>query len=1242
MLRRPSLLAAIAAVALVVVMVASGLSSAGASRSAAPTRPGPIAGANAVAGPDASTSAAKAAAGPAGASTAGSLGASARGRHAGPALEAPTIFPPNPHRDLSPGASPLLSTQFASSPAPMGVSDLGVRDGTPYTYATASFEGQLTLTSFSAFTPTNVTDVDYPTPDWAVIQLNTVAVNVSHFPGTKAGTFWIQNGVHFNGTTLQFGDNVWNFSSPSFDLPPSTLSGTHGSVVDSYVYVGSAAPIAVTLPLTLDLYNNITSSSGGPTVVTFGYYLKDPTDTYAGVYDKVTFGGKATSAPSQFEVNGSALNPAGLYYDSELIVGGNGGGSNANVLSLNGTERLLRWSGAASAYRPIPSAYDFGADSSETSLGIAEVYTGTTVRLTQGPSFLYGLWNTTSGPIAPAALPGWIDVRLAVSPDYALVFATNSTLADGALAAADYSYAPSDRAGDLTTDLPPPPTGVSYVFAAWAYGYAGANVSVSSNATEPIPLSLAPSPTTIDAPVYLLGSSQATAFGESKVDGSGYDASSGKLWLNASADALAAPFLRVNDYNYSTFQLVALSGVNLSLEVNGFHQAATTFEYTGERGTTESFPYWTQGYFFYGGRGSFSVQNVTVGGVREPSRSIALTYPPATILFEGNRAPAAVNDTSVGDAVGVTLMSSPSASVRHLEADDGSLGLFAYASDGLSLKNSNTSGTKVTGATLANVTASTGLVATGLTAGLSSVALSLFDDSGPSITGLDLESTGAGFLANASDDASVHDVDVGPSASAGNWTASEGLTFDDVTVDGLGLDLTDDSTVTVSAGSASGFDSSVVASFAGSSGGDFSSLHADHGAAGVVLEGCAGAVTLSSISAANGSVGAFVQRCTGVTASDISATAVSLGLRVNDSSSDDLSAITATDASAGAYVANSTDVKATGLTASNTTLATKRYFGNGTGVFFPMAAIGLLLDTSVTITGVSATDYPFAVASNLSTDVTVSTVTDWYGWQTIAFNATNGSAVSDVFGFTNVNDSVSLEYCAKTTVSDSTFENAQGVGVYVDNGTHDTIEDNNFVGDNGSSATGVFNIVHDQAESWNSTDPTFEGNYWSDRPATGAYVINNSASAPVKDATPAHAFTTTYVEFTEQGLISGTDWTLLLGSTLQEYTTDLPVLYVPGWAIPTGPLPFTVVPIVAYPPHPASGTLSWSGSSLVQPIVFGSVGSSSGLPAWWIYAAIGGVVVAVVVVVALVVRARRPRRGRGNAPGGEWSPTEGQ
>jgi hypothetical protein len=107
---------------------------------------------------------------------------------------------------------------------------------------------------------------------------------------------------------------------------------------------------------------NVTAgvSISGESTVSFAY-----DDGYGLVtYDTVTFpeAGNLVSL-SGFEVNGFNYNPEKLFYDSELILGGQGGGSQTSDLQSSVQLQLEYWNGHN--YQSVPCAYNFGSNSAE-------------------------------------------------------------------------------------------------------------------------------------------------------------------------------------------------------------------------------------------------------------------------------------------------------------------------------------------------------------------------------------------------------------------------------------------------------------------------------------------------------------------------------------------------------------------------------------------------------------------------------------------------------------------------------------------------------------------------------------------------------------------------------------------------------------------------------------------------------------------------------------------------------------
>jgi hypothetical protein len=1171
--------------------------------------------------------------------------------------EGPRVFPGNPDPPATAPGSASAVSPYASPPAPMGISDLGVGSDGAYSYTTSSFAGFLNITSFGAFSPTNVTNVSTPSPDWVLLQLDAVAVNVSTLPvgASPNATFWVENGLQLNGTTAQLEDNVWNFSVQGAFLPLSSLTGSRGSILQGQeVYAALGPSIAITYPLSIALYDNI-SIVGPHTVVTFGYAVGDHT----GVYDTVTFNGSASeSTPSRFLVDGAKLNPNGSYYDAEFVLGGDGYASNADLTDLSANGTLQRWNLTTGAYQAVPSAFDFGVDASETALGVAETYTGTAVRLSPGPSFLDGLWETGTAAtkrLAPTATSGALEVHLTVSPSYAFLFATNATLAAGPLRDAAYSFAPTSPSGTLTTFLPPPPADDNYSFAAWADGYETGNVPVNATPPDPVDLSLTASPGTVDAPVYLRGSAQAAAFGLAKVDGTGYSAAASTLWLNASSAHLVAPFLVVNDAYYPTFELVATQRLNDSLVANGFTLASGVENYTTSTGRNVPLVNWSQGYFFFYGndKDRFTVENTTIEGNSTLANQYSLRHPwgapPSTAEFYAVADTDVANLSAVDAAVGATEIRVTGSNATDLSATSGSLGLFAYNSSQIEVRHASASGQEVAPSLLIEAVASSSIGASNLSVAAAATAFESLDVSKVALDSLTVTSGAIGFLANYTNDSSVVGLNAGggrggPSI-AGTWGNSSDLTFQQVTIqsDGLGLNLYGDSGVTVSGGvstglgiqGSSGESVSVVESFLNSTKGSFRNIEALNGSLGVDLQNCTD-LNVSDITAVGNSTGAFIANASGLSGGDFVSVLTSVGLLLNGTTEGVFSGFVATNDSAGVNAQNSTSLRLSNVSATNATYNNTTYFSTYSGSAgyvndLPAAGVALTNDTTVTVADVSAFNSPFAVWTNHSSRLTISEVTAWDAVVAVDLNWTNASTVQEVFSW-GAQIALVLANSTGTAVGASTLETSVGLGLVLDNGSADTISSDNFVGNDNSSYRGVYNASRSQVRANNSTDATFKGNYWSDWNGSASYPIN--ATDQVTDGHPLSGFYSTYLLFTEKGLPVGANWSLTVAGH-SYYLLNDSLLYLPGWILSDGSIPFSVVPIYGYPPHPASGSVGWSGSTQTVQIFFGNL-PPSGLPLpLWLLLAIGGGGAAAAAAALLMLRRRKARPAPKPAAGTE-------
>lgn len=350
------------------------------------------------------------------------------------------LFLPNKHPNFR-YANGTVSPLYTFAPAPMGLGFFGLTNQSGKlvgnNYYSNSFEATLRINNLSVY------NLGSDGPHSLTFQLNTVMANTTLF-GVANYSFWTQNVAVYSTRThvLSFEDNIWNFSSPTAVMQSNTILNSTGQV---YPYAGVHIAIGpsynLSTPFVLHLYLN-TSLYNGNDAVYFNYSI--PTIGVGGkTFDRVEFNSMAAQSSSghgfkhpkgnavklsDFLVSGTQLTPLGLLYDSEIMLGGPGGGSTQNVQNIQGTMSLKYIPQANPAthnsnmyhhskfstsnnYVNVPSAYDFGTDTGETSTGMAVAWNSAhQAVLTPGPSLLYGMWNISgqtqmqqfSGNVAPS------------------------------------------------------------------------------------------------------------------------------------------------------------------------------------------------------------------------------------------------------------------------------------------------------------------------------------------------------------------------------------------------------------------------------------------------------------------------------------------------------------------------------------------------------------------------------------------------------------------------------------------------------------------------------------------------------------------------------------------------------------------------------------------------------------------------------------------------------------------------
>jgi len=140
--------------------------------------------------------------------------------------------------------------------------------------------------------------------------------------------------------------------------------------------------------------------------------------------------------------------------------------------------------------------------------------------------------------------------------------------------------------------------------------------------------------------------------------------------------------------------------------------------------------------------------------------------------------------------------------------------------------------------------------------------------------------------------------------------------------------------------------------------------------------------------------------------------------------------------------------------------------------------------------------------------------------------------------------------------------------------------------------------------------------------AAGGSVVVSGAAVP-KSVT--FGLVTYIVPFTETGLPSGTNWSVVLEGVSRD-STGTTITFTE----PNGSYSFTVLNVPGYTVKPSSGNLLVNGAALAQPIAFTTPSKAAtflGLPAAEGYALLAGIVVVVMVagVAAGLMTKRRPK-----------------
>jgi thermopsin len=352
-----------------------------------------------------------------------------------------------PHPALSNGH---VNLTYQSSPAPYGIGEFGLKNVsgvvTPYTLSTPSVEANFSTALLDGYS------ADISGPDEWGVQLNAVLNDVTIL-GHGGDQFWTQNVIEYtpSNSSLTFISNIWNFSAYDAPLSCNTFFATDGYVECPEYFYGESAPISVSFPFAVNLYLN-SALENGRDAVYFNYTIEDGSGSQSGTYCYAIFnslgagGNPGSTVAPLYVASGFGYNPYGLPDDFEVTLGGPGGGSNFDVAESEWTYMGLQyWNSTRGSYLTVPSAFNVGGDTGETSVGVNVAWSSFSaegagapseapasciacVTLSNGPSFQYGLWSVLGagvGGYSPHAETDWGDqssLRMTLRPDNAFVF----------------------------------------------------------------------------------------------------------------------------------------------------------------------------------------------------------------------------------------------------------------------------------------------------------------------------------------------------------------------------------------------------------------------------------------------------------------------------------------------------------------------------------------------------------------------------------------------------------------------------------------------------------------------------------------------------------------------------------------------------------------------------------------------------------------------------------------------------
>lgn len=282
-------------------------------------------------------------------------------------------------------------------PKPTGLASYGLANQSGfvsgYNVDAPMLVGFVNITSLEAYYP-NASS--YNVSEYGLsLQLNAMLVALS---SNASFVYWVQNVAVFttNNNTLFYADNIWNMSGVGAALTNTSITSDSGGYVSNtsrgVVYGSGSSNFTYALPLSFRLFVAERVVRGVGVNVGLGVQLLENGSRVGSPiswYDNATIH-QPGIIKAYFLVDGESLTPPfaagspGLYYDAELVFGGEANGAPTNLTALNSTIGLF-YEGPDGRLEHFPSYYSFGADTAESVYdlhvkylggGVASVYVG--------------------------------------------------------------------------------------------------------------------------------------------------------------------------------------------------------------------------------------------------------------------------------------------------------------------------------------------------------------------------------------------------------------------------------------------------------------------------------------------------------------------------------------------------------------------------------------------------------------------------------------------------------------------------------------------------------------------------------------------------------------------------------------------------------------------------------------------------------------------------------------------------